>query len=425
MRRTKIIATIGPSSDKPEIISEMDAFVDMYRINSSHNSIEECMEKLDAIRSVSEKPVFVDLRGPKIRTRRFDEEFVLKDGDVVDYEEIGVFVDGKDIRGMIEDGSKVLIDDGRIEAVYSDGKFRIVKGGVLLGSKGIFIPGMEWDIDNPTETDMEYVKALKGLVDGFAISFVNSSKDVMRLREFFDGIIISKIETLSGVDRISEISDASDVVMIARGDLGVEVGIENLPIIQDTLVKRIRHSRKPFIVATQVAQSMVSERIPTRAEVSDIYLSVLQGADMIMFSNETAVGSDPVNTVRTARGIVDNLQIKPNYIPPENGLTYSLARHSVELAEAINADALLVLTKSGLTAESISLFKPSLPVYAFSTDKQVVRKMHMYYGVVPKKINNPDDIYGFFEKSGLNTVVFVAGSGFNIEKTDTIQVLRK
>ncbi len=426
MGKIKVIATIGLNSGKREMIEKMAEYVDGFRLNISHKTVDEAREQLRMIREVAEeKFVFFDLQGPKIRTNMFEEAVEVKEGDVLEY--------GKDISfdpefsSSIPEGARILIDDGRIEGVWREGRIEIVKGGTIVGRKGVAVPGVAVPVSNPTERDMEFVKlGMEEGVDGFAMSFVQSGEDMERLRDLVgdDFYLISKVETRAAIDNLEGIVEASDMVMVARGDLGLELGFENLPAGQQRIVATCRKLRKPFIIATEIAQSMIRERRMTRAEVSDIYLSALQGADAIMLSSETTLSERPDYVVQQIHRIVEKMVERVDMEEPSD-LTYLLGKSAVDMADNLSADEIIAITRSGTTAVAVSYYRPSTRLRAVTFSRKVQRFLNLCYGIEPElweEMSVREIIGKFSEEKRGRRVIFVAGSGI---KDDLVNDLVK
>ena len=413
-RMTKLVATIGPASSKPSTIRKMSKYVDAFRINTSHNSLEEAEEKFRAIRRASpDSFVFLDMQGPKIRS--ISEDFEAPTGSKLVY--------GKDFstdyKLKLKKGDVVLVDDGKIEMRY-DGKYlEVVRGGLVKRRKGVVVPGYEYTIQNPTARDRKYLTLAEELgADAIALSFVNNPKEIKKARKLFSGRIISKIETLAALERINEISEESDIVMVARGDLALETGMFGLPEAQEKIIEASRLAGKPVIVATQVAESLVSSTEMTRAEVSDIYLAGIQGADAVMLSNETAVGADPVRAVMKVSSLLSRPQPSPKTIRKE-GLAFHLGEAAAVLACDIGAKSISALTRSGLTAYAVSHFRPPSRIVGITNSKETQRFLRIVYGVEPVYVRGFDRMLSVGRKK---SEIVTAGSGLSGKMRDFIML---
>jgi len=419
-RRTKIVATVGPASSSPEVIESLIAAgVDVFRMNMSHGDHETHRIAYGRLREAADRArqpiaILADLSGPKIRCGKF------RDGSITIEKEDSVVVTTRDVIGedglipsQYEDlardvtrGDAILLDDGnlelRVESV--DGteiRCTVVHGGVLKDRKGINLPGTNVSAPSLTPKDEDDARfALDLGVDFLALSFVRRATDVMALRELVESsgryaAIISKIEKPQALDDIDAILDATDGIMVARGDLGVELPPESVPIAQSQLVHLARLKHRPVIVATQMLESMIEHPRPTRAEVTDVSNAVLSGADAMMLSAETASGSYPVRAVemmnRIAReseaylwkhsafGFVDEDEASSPPLP----LSESIARSTAQLSRDLAVRAIIVHTGQGTTGRMVSSARPSAPLLAVSPSVEACRRMNLLWGVVP------------------------------------------
>lgn len=412
MHKTKIVCTIGPASDSQERLEELAAAgMAVARLNASHGSREERADVIDRVRAVeeaSENPIAVmhDIPGPEVRTASLDDTIELEAGSEVQFvegetatpEEIGLSVS----IAAAEPSDRVLLDDGRIETTVTNVEnetvvARVEAGGELGGRAGVNIPGVDVGLDLPTETDRRELElaAEKG-VDFIAASFVRDAEDIYAvgavLEEFDASIpLIAKIERVDAIENIEEIIDAVYGVMVARGDLGVECPIEDVPMLQKWLIRRCHQAGIPVITATEMLDSMVHERRPTRAEATDVANAVLDGTDAVMLSGETAVGDHPTHVTETMRRITDDVEGSDEYaalreqrVPKtDESRTDALAHSARSLAADVNARAVVVASESGYTALTAAKYRPVVPVIATTPDEHVRRQLALSHGVIP------------------------------------------
>ncbi len=410
---TKIVATIGPASEDIDTIRKMhEAGMDVARLNFSHGSHEYFKGIISRIRKASDKiAIILDTKGPEIRTGEVENgELILKDGQKL-------CITGRKIVGnetmismdypglnKVEKGNMILIDDGLIETeVMSKSKdgliVKVLNGGILGSRKTVTIRGHSVEIPFLSKKDKEDI--MFGMSQGLsfiAASFVRSEKDVLQLRKFVDRHnpkvkIISKIEHEDAVKNIKGIIENSDGIMVARGDLGVEMPLEKVPEIQSNIIHSCNELGKPVIVATQMLESMKSNPRPTRAEVSDVAQAILQGADAVMLSGETANGKYPVNSVRmmakiakeydgqVKNKILDNMHLSESR--KRNAIALFVTKAAFHASRTLNAKAILTPTETGYTARNVSRFKPRCPIIAMTRDKVVMRQLSLSWGVIP------------------------------------------
>ncbi len=420
MRRTKIVATLGPGSSSPEIILEMiQAGVDVFRLNFSHGLHADQKYRADQIRICSEKAgrivgILADLQGPKIRTHKFKdgqvqlirgETFILDAAHAENegtQERVGITYKGlpKDVKS----GDILLLDDGRVELEVKDIVGEeihciVLYTAVLSNNKGINLKGGGLSAPALTDKDKEDLKAAVSMeVDYIALSFARTADEVRQCRELVkaagsDASIITKVERAEAIENIDEIIDASDVIMVARGDLGVEMGDAELPALQKDLIKKARRKNKVVITATQMMESMISNPIPTRAEVFDVANSVLDGTDAVMLSGETAVGKYPVKTVRTMGRICEHAeqQREAKVSSHRVDLTFGRVDEAIAMATMYTANhlkmnAIASLTESGATVLWMSRISSGIPIYALTTERGTLRKVTLYRGVYPVRV---------------------------------------
>jgi pyruvate kinase len=417
LRRTKIVVTLGPSLDDPEVLKRvMLAGADVFRANFSHGSLELHHQRIAMVRQIAEEcdktvAILVDLQGPKIRIARFKNNKIhLEEGQpfILDTElandagtEHTVSLDYKDLPQDVRANDTLLLDDGRIVMhVLSTERTRIhcqvVVGGELSNNKGINRLGGGLSAAALTEKDrIDIIEAVKVRADYIAVSFPRNADDIKEARVLLKAAggtagIIAKIERTEAVTRIEEITRASDAIMVARGDLGVEVGDAELPGIQKRIIRVAKALHKPVITATQMLESMIHNSIPTRAEVSDVANAVLDGTDAVMLSGETAVGKHPDKAVaamdRVCLSAEKNLsrkKIRGLTVPHFKYVDEAIAMATMYTANHLDIKAIITLTESGTTPLWMSCVKSSIPIYALSRHPATQRRMALYRGVYP------------------------------------------
>jgi pyruvate kinase len=411
MRRAKIVATLGPATNTYETIKAIiEAGVDVARMNLSHGSHEVHEAVYANIRKAAAdlgKPVavLVDLQGPKIRTGKFaegshtlavDDIFTITTEEVEGTKDL-VGTTFKGLPGDVAPGDTLLIDDGKINLTVldTDGvrvRTKVVVGGVISNNKGINLPGVAVNVPALSEKDEDDLRwGLRIGADYIALSFVRNASDIVRVHEIMDeeGIrlpVIAKIEKPQAVAAIEEIVDSFDAIMVARGDLGVELPLEQVPLVQKQCVEAARRMAKPVIVATQMLESMISSPVPTRAETSDVANAILDGADAVMLSGETSVGEYPVVTVSTMARIVENTEelglerIAPLGTKPRTQAG-AITLAAAEVADFVEAKYVCVFTESGDSARRMSRLRFRIPMKAFATSEAIRRRMALYWGI--------------------------------------------
>jgi pyruvate kinase len=413
-RKTKIIATIGPASDKLEILKAMiRAGMNVARLNFSHGSHAQHLKRIEMIRQASrelEMPIAVmlDTRGLEIRTGRLkDAEALLTTGDVFTLftderlgDAGGVSVSHTTLAEDVVVGTKILLDDGVIELTVTGVKAgavrcEISRGGRLGDRKGVNIPEVSLPHPSISSEDREDILfAIEHDLVYIAASFVRCADDVLAIRRLLDERgaqipIIAKIESREAVERLDEIIKVSDGTMVARGDLGVEVPVQDLPMIQKRIIHTTVMNGKPVITATQMLESMVEKPTPTRAEVSDVANAIFDGTSAVMLSSETAMGAYPVEAVRTMAAIALQAEgsleqyghLQKTLSEPAHKITDAVSQAAIATAHNLNAAAIVTLTETGFTSRSISKFRPRCPILAITVSTDVVRKLSMNWGV--------------------------------------------
>jgi len=429
IKRTSIIATLGPSSnDKDTIYKMVQEGVNVFRLNFSHGTHAEHAELIHIIREVEfdiKQPIGIlgDLSGPKIRIGKFENgQILLKEGDAfqitIDPETVGtqqqVSTTYEYLVRDLTPGDKILLDDGKLTLIaesktHNAVNFRVLEGGILKDKKGMNMPGVPLSIDSITEKDKADFKfILEHELDFAALSFVRSAECINELRSLAhdtDIQIVAKIEKPEALSDLDSIIDVSDVIMIARGDLGVELPIERVPAIQKDIIARCRAKSIPVITATQMLESMISSSRPTRAETTDVFNAIVDGTDAVMLSGETASGAYPVLSVKMMTAIAkeaeETLENNPNQtVSLKTGVKRSIANTvaltACQSAIDLKAKAIVALTKLGTTARRISNYHPPLPLVALSTSKKICRRMTLYYGVIVvpvPELYNTDEIF--------------------------------
>lgn len=445
LRKTKIVATLGPSSNSEEMLARMIAAgVDVVRLNFSHGTAEEHMRRAEMVRAIAAKmgrPVGVlcDLQGPKIRIGKFElGKITLKTGDifVLDADcplgdQYRVGLDYKALPGEVEEGDVLLLDDGRITMQVDRVKGHqihcvILNGGVLSNNKGINRQGGGLSADALTSKDREDIKFAAQLeADYIALSFPKSAADVDLARTLARNAgslasIIAKIERAEAIEALEEIIEASDAIMVARGDLGVEVGDAAVPGLQKRMIRMARAHNKLVITATQMMESMISSPIPTRAEVSDVANAVLDGTDAVMLSAETASGQYPLETVQAVHRVA--IEAEKEYFSEQHAQKLdqvfiktdeAVAAAAIYTAQHLKVKAIAALTQSGNAAQWLSRADAEVPIYALSPDKLARRKLTLHRGVYPYPIDqenkNRDEILQEMEQVLLQQRAVVQG----------------
>ena len=425
VKRTKIVATWGPSCALPGMAEKLIAGgVDLFRLNFSHGTHDEKRTALEAIRTASlvcNHPVGIiaDLQGPKIRVGvLLNGAMELTDGTEVEIAVGDTQSDPKIIptiyEGLVRDvkpGSRILLDDGKMElrvVSAAAGKVRclVIKGGVLKDKKGINLPQVNVSAPSLTKKDLEDLRFCAEIgVDWVALSFVRTKEDILDIKIELTRLnseipVIAKIEKPEAVDNLDAIIAVADALMVARGDLGVEMEPEQLPLIQKRMIKACNQAGKPVITATQMLESMTDNSRPTRAEASDVANAILDGTDAVMLSGETAVGSYPLETVLTMAKIALTIERSTlrnsHHINPEGSeIDIAIARASSEAAQSLSAKAIIAMTESGHTAALMSGCRPTAPILAITPNEAVRRKLSLYWGInslLMQMINNTDQM---------------------------------
>lgn len=412
-RRTKIVATIGPATSTPEVLRELiEAGATTLRLNFSHGTHEDHQRSVRLIRQIAfelNQPVGIlqDLQGPKIRLGRFEtgsiylnrgDRFILTSNPVPGTQDISS-VTYEPLADEVPNGATILLDDGKVEMKVEsvdrqkrELHCRVVVGGPLSNNKGVNFPGVYLSIRALTDKDRkDLMFGLDQGVDWVALSFVRNPQDVLEIKELISSAgksvpVIVKIEKHEAIEQMEAILSLSDGVMVARGDLGVELPAEDVPILQKRLIATANQLGIPVITATQMLDSMVSNPRPTRAEISDVANAILDGTDAIMLSNETAVGKYPVEAVATMARIavrIEQEKTNPRVDDSRRSITNAISQAVAQIAEKLDSAAIMTLTKTGATARNVSKFRPQKPILAVTPHVDVARQLQLVWGVKP------------------------------------------
>ena len=415
-KKTKIVATLGPATSKKEVIIDMiKAGVDVFRINFSHADYEDVTERVKMIREINEEmqtniAILGDLQGPKLRVGVMAGEVVVVPGDEI------TFVTGTPFEGNservymnygnfpqdVKPGERILLDDGKLmfEVLSTNKKDEVratvIQGGPLKSKKGVNLPNTNISLPALTEKDVkDAIFAVSLQVDWIALSFVRFSQDLIDLQNLINEHsehkipIIAKIEKPEAVENIDKIVSYCDGLMVARGDLGVEVPAHEVPLIQKQLVLRAKKARIPVIIATQMMETMITSLTPTRAEVNDVANSVMDGADAVMLSGETSVGNYPVEVIAKMSSILESVENsdlisvpqEPPHIRTNRYITKSVCYHAATMSNEIKAKVISTLTNSGYTAFQISAWRPSAHILVFTSNRRILTQLNLLWGV--------------------------------------------
>jgi pyruvate kinase len=414
-KKTKIVATLGPATSTKEVLTSLaKEGVNVFRINFSHAEYDDVIEKIKLIREINEEngyncAILGDLQGPKLRVGVMEDGVVLKNGATFTFttdQSIGnsekAFMTYQRFPKDVKVGEHILVDDGKLmfEVVSTDKEAnvftKVLVGGPLKSKKGVNLPNTAISLPALTDKDMkDAVFALEQKVDWIALSFVRTPEDLRMLRDLIDQHsdyrvpVIAKIEKPEAVDNIDSLIPYCDGLMVARGDLGVEVPMQEVPLIQKMLVSRAKKARIPVIIATQMMETMIDNPVPTRAEVNDVANSIMDGADAVMLSGETSVGKFPIKVIQKMTEIIRSVENSPLIKVPQNPphirtnrfITKAVCHHAAQMANDTNAKAISTLTNSGYTAFQISAWRPKSHVLAFSSEKRILGKLNLLWGV--------------------------------------------
>ena len=465
MRRTKIICTLGPASDNPCVLRKLIlGGMDIARMNFSHGSHEEHKKRLDQFKKIRDElgrsvALLLDTKGPEIRTGNFKDgivtliegkDFILVNEDIIG-DESKCTITYKELYKDVDVGSKILVNDGLVELEVAKIKdkdiyCKVLNGGTIGDHKGINVPGAEINLPSMTEQDIADIKfGIQNDFDIIAASFVRKASDVSEIRKILeknngsDILVISKIENREGIKNFDEILKVSDGIMVARGDLGVEIPVEEVPIVQKNIIEKCYRNGKPVITATQMLDSMIRNPRPTRAEASDVANAIYDGTSCIMLSGETAAGKYPLETLAVMSKIAEQAENSMDYwkrflthqSDMSSSVTNAISHATCTTALDLKASAIITVTQSGHTARMISRFRPACPIIANTTNPKVQRQLNLSWGVLPYLVgmaNTTDEMFDMgIEKaleSGLvrngDLTVITAGSPVGISGTTNI-----
>ena len=425
IKKTKIVCTLGPVSENEETLRELiKNGLNVCRLNFSHGSHEEHKGRMDLVKKLREElnmptAILLDTKGPEIRTGKFDApEVLLEEGqtftitmkDVMGNKEMCT-VSYKGLANDVKAGDTILIDDGLVgltvkEINGDDIVCEVQNSGIVKNHKGVNVPGVKVNLPAITEKDRSDIEfGIEQGIDFIAASFVRKVSDVLAIREILEENnathikIISKIENQEGVDNLDEIIEVSDGIMVARGDLGVEIPTEEIPVVQKLMIKKCNEAGKPVITATQMLDSMIRNPRPTRAEVTDVANAIYDGTDAIMLSGETAAGKYPVEAVKTmatiAKRAEETMRNRRTKINKSKNVTDAISYATCTTAMDLEAKAILSSTASGHTARMVSKFRPDCPIIATTSDESVRRQLSLTWGVLPvmrNKSANTDQV---------------------------------
>lgn len=431
MRKTKIICTMGPSTDEPGVLKKLImAGMDVARLNFSHGTHEQQGARMDAIKAVREechKPVAIllDTKGPEIRVRDFEggkvmletgQDFTLTGDDIMG-NNTRASITFADLYKDVTVGTKILIDDGLIEMHVKEIKgtdivCTVINGGYVSNHKGVNVPGAHINMEFLSEIDKsDIIFGIENDVDFVAASFVRCADDVRQIRSLLNENggkaikIISKIENQEGLDNIDEIIEVSDAIMVARGDMGVELPEEEVPIAQKVIIKKVYEAGKQVITATQMLDSMINNPRPTRAETADVANAIYDGTSAIMLSGETAAGKHPVEALEMMVRIADRTEREVNYKKrfftrereSNPDVTDAICHATCTTAYDLNAKAIIVVSKSGTSARMISRYRPACDIIGCATTEKVCRQLNMVWGITPVLLKEKHDVFVLFD----------------------------
>ncbi len=465
MRKTKIVCTLGPAVDSEEMLKKlMQKGMNVARMNFSHGSHDEHKKRMDKFKAIREElglpiPLLLDTKGPKIRIGKFKENSVtLKQGDsfvLVNKDIVGdnekVSVDYKDLYKDVKIGGRILINDGLVELEIKDIKNKdiyctVLNGDVISNHKGVNVPDAVIQLPSLTEKDVADIKfGIENEVDFIAASFVRKAADIIEIKKVLEkfggqGInVIAKIENREGIQNIDEIIKVSDGIMVARGDMGVEIPVEEVPIVQKRLIEKCFKNGKPVITATQMLDSMIRNPRPTRAEASDVANAIYDGTSAIMLSGETASGKYPIESLEVMAKIAKEAEHSMNYWKKFSGVQYEIVSNvtnaishaTCTTAQDLSASAIITVTHSGHTARMISRFRPAAPIIATTVYPRVQRQLFLSWGVLPylvKEASTTDEMFDMGVEKALESgivkngdlVIITAGIPVGISGTTNI-----
>lgn len=467
MRKTKILCTMGPSCDSPQVLREMINYgMNLARLNMAHGELAEHKERIHRIREIAEElnifiPILMDIKGPEIRIGKLKEDSIeLSKNDVIILTTEDILGDAHkipvnyiDMPNIMKPDSRILLDDGLIELSVTqvqgtDIYCKVINGGKLKPRKGVNLPGIKTTLPGITARDINHINfGLENGIDIIAVSFVRKAADIEEVRRILKQNnaghiqIISKIENEEGVANLDEIIEASDGIMVARGDLGVEIQVEEVPLVQREIIEKCNNVGKPVIVATHMLDSMQVNPRPTRAEVSDVFTAVLQGVDVLMLSGETAAGKYASDSVRTMGMIADKAESKINYtekfiqrkMKHTADVTEIISQAAVSSSLELNTKAIIAQTERGFTARMISKYRPKAPIIAVTQHANVLAKLCLMWGVLPvlgNEVRSTDDMFASAIDNSLTTGMInhgdfvVISAGVPVGKTGTTNLIK-
>lgn len=451
MRKTKIICTLGPATDREGVLANLiKEGMDVARLNFSHGSYEEHKRRMDNIKSIRQKlnlpvAILLDTKGPEIRLKSFaggktelvkDSIFTLK-YNMMDGNNSCAGITSEELYKDVNIGTTILLDDGLIELKVIEIKnqdiiCKVINGGSISDNKGVNVPGIHLSLPFMSERDKNDIMfGIQQDIDFIAASFVRSADDVRQIRKLLNENngenieIIAKIENAEGVSNIDEIIDASEGIMIARGDMGVEIPLEEVPIIQKMIIKKVYLSGKKVITATQMLDSMMKNPRPTRAETTDVANAIYDGTSAIMLSGETAAGLYPVETLRTMVRIANrtekDIDYRKRFISHDRianpSITDAISHATCTTALDLNAKAIITVTKSGNSARMISRYRPFCDIIGCTPDVKVYRQLNMSWGVIPLMIREKTDVTDLF-----NHAIHVSTEANLVETGDLVVI---
>lgn len=413
-KRTKIVATVGPATSSKEMLETIiKEGVNVIRINFSHGKHSDHKDVINRVREINKEQqihtaILGDLQGPKIRIGKIKEGTTVATGDIISFtnkeiegDATKAYISYQNFPKDVQKGEKILIDDGKLslEILETDGvskvKAMFLNGGKLSSNKGVNLPNTKISLPSLTEKDkVDLAFALENNMEWIGLSFVRSARDIIELKHLIKkennlARVIAKIEKPEALSEIDDIIEKTDAVMVARGDLGVEIPMEQVPLIQKDLVKKCLRAAKPVIIATQMMESMIENISPTRAEVNDVANAVLDGADALMLSAETSVGLYPVQVIKAMSKIIEQIEkselIYHHEFPPELNeerfISDSVCYNACRMSQRVDSKAIVTMTHSGYTAAKISSFRPKAGIYAFTGNQALLNKLSLVWGV--------------------------------------------
>lgn len=446
MLRTKIICTMGPACDSVDMLKEMiQAGMTVARLNMAHGELEDHVMRINNVRKAAAElntfiPIMMDIKGPEVRIGKLKEaSFELRTGNKLiltteeilgDAERIGV--NYPQLNQDVNEGDRILLDDGLIDLTVLEVKnseivCEIVSGGMIKPRKGVNLPGIHTSLPGVTERDVMHIHfGLEQNIEMIAASFVRKGDDIREIRSILaknnaeDVQIYSKIENAEGMENLDDIIEASDGIMVARGDLGVEVPIQDVPALQKEMIDKCNVAGKPVIVATHMLESMQVNPRPTRSEVSDVANAVLQGADVIMLSGESAAGKYPVQSVQTMAAVARRAETMIDYqeqfsrkrAQQSTNITEVISQGAVSASLELNAKAIIISTESGFTARMISKYRPNAPIIAVTHNEAVLNKLCLLSGVIPvhgEEVSSTDEMFDSAIRNAVTTGHIAAG----------------